>query len=91
MFALRQMSVKSKAVVHGLALYKLKTEYIHPKRLCIHMLTWPFSVYEECTMLCRNFVTVVLNHSPREANKAAHLVARHAETLVEKGATVRPL
>ena len=38
------------------------------------------AIYEECTMLCRNFVIVVFNHSPREANKVAHVLASHAES-----------
>ena len=37
------------------------------------------AIYEECTMLCRNFGVVIFDHSLREANMAAHLVASHAE------------
>ena len=37
------------------------------------------AIFEECTLLCRNFVTVVFDHSPREANRAAHILARNVE------------
>ena len=33
-------------------------------------------------MLCRNFVRVVFDHCPREANRAAHLLASHSESSV---------
>jgi hypothetical protein len=36
------------------------------------------AIYEECSMLCRSF-TKVFFHSPREANTAAHILARHLE------------
>ena len=37
------------------------------------------TIFEECTLLCRNFLVVVFAHSPREANLAAHALARHTE------------
>ena len=37
------------------------------------------AIYEECTLLCRNFTEVVFSHSPREANMAAHVLASRGE------------
>ena len=37
------------------------------------------AIYEECTMLCRGFTEVLFFHSPREANMAAHVLARYSE------------
>jgi ribonuclease HI len=37
------------------------------------------AIYEECSMLCHNFVEVVFSHCPREANMAAHVLARSSE------------
>ena len=30
------------------------------------------AIYDECTLLCRNFARVIFSHFPREANVAAH-------------------
>jgi ribonuclease HI len=37
------------------------------------------AIYEDCTLLCRSFTHVLFNHTPREANMAAHVLARHSE------------
>ena len=37
------------------------------------------AIYEECTLLCRNFTEVVFSHIPREANMAAHVLASRSE------------
>jgi ribonuclease HI len=37
------------------------------------------AIYEECSMLCHSFVEVVFSHCPREANMAAHALARSSE------------
>jgi hypothetical protein len=38
--------------------------------------TWPYAAgYEECVALCRDFVDVVFEHYPREANMVAHTLA----------------
>ena len=34
------------------------------------------TIYEECSFLAHNFDHVIINHCPREANKAADLLAR---------------
>ena len=34
------------------------------------------TIYEECSFLCRNFSRVSFSHSPREANRAAHILAK---------------
>jgi hypothetical protein len=34
------------------------------------------AIYEECPVLCRIFSQIVFYHCPREANMAAHLLAR---------------
>jgi hypothetical protein len=36
------------------------------------------AIYEECSFLCRNFTKTQFSHCPREANMAAHELARHA-------------
>ena len=36
----------------------------------------PAVIYEECSFLCRNFSRVSFSHSPREANRAAHILAK---------------
>jgi hypothetical protein len=41
------------------------------------------TIYEECTFLCRNFTEVVFSHCPREANVAAHSVARFGVGLMQ--------
>jgi len=37
------------------------------------------AIYEKCTQIFRNFTEVVFMHCPREANMAAHVLARHSE------------
>ena len=37
------------------------------------------AIYEECSFLCRSFSRVSFAHCPREANKAAHVLASLAE------------
>jgi ribonuclease HI len=37
------------------------------------------AIYEECSMLCHSFVEVVFSHCPREANMAAHVLARFSD------------
>jgi hypothetical protein len=37
------------------------------------------AIYEECSFLCRNFLEVYFFHCPKEANKAAHILASHSE------------
>ena len=37
-------------------------------------------IYEECTLMCRNFVRVIFDHCSREANRAAHLLASNSES-----------
>ena len=37
------------------------------------------AIYEECTFLCRNFISVSFCHCPREANMAADLLATKSE------------
>jgi hypothetical protein len=37
------------------------------------------AIYEECSMLCHIFTKIVFFHSPREANTATHILARHSE------------
>ena len=37
------------------------------------------AIYEECIFLCRNFTRVIFSHCPREANRAAHNLARFSE------------
>jgi hypothetical protein len=37
------------------------------------------AIYEDCASLCKEFVEVVFEHCPREANKAAHTLASEAE------------
>jgi hypothetical protein len=37
------------------------------------------AIYEECFFLASNFASVKFFHSPREANTAAHILARHLE------------
>jgi hypothetical protein len=37
------------------------------------------AIYEECSMLCHNFIEVVFSHCSREANMVAHALARHSE------------
>jgi hypothetical protein len=34
------------------------------------------AIYEDCTLLCRSFTQVLFWHTPREANMAAHTLAR---------------
>jgi ribonuclease HI len=36
------------------------------------------AIYEECSFLCRNFTETQFSHCPREANMAAHELARHS-------------
>jgi ribonuclease HI len=36
------------------------------------------AIYEECSFLCRNFTEAHFSHCPREANMAAHELARHS-------------
>jgi acyl-coenzyme A synthetase/AMP-(fatty) acid ligase len=36
------------------------------------------AIYEECTLLCRSFARISFSHTPREANLAAHLLARNS-------------
>ena len=36
------------------------------------------AIYEECSFLCRSFAHVLFYHTPREANLAAHNLARHS-------------
>ena len=33
------------------------------------------AIYEECTLLSRNFTEVIFSHCPRESNMAAHVLA----------------
>ena len=37
------------------------------------------AIYEECSFLARNFISIVFSHCPREANMAADLLARNSE------------
>ena len=37
------------------------------------------AIYEECTFFCRNFARVRFGHCPREANMAAHELAKFYE------------
>jgi hypothetical protein len=37
------------------------------------------AIYEDCTLLCRSFTEVLFFHIFREANTAAHTLARHSE------------
>ena len=37
------------------------------------------AIYEECSFLCRNFARVIFKHCPREANRAAHVLAKFNE------------
>ena len=37
------------------------------------------AIYEECTFLCRGFARVSFAHCPREANMAAHELAKFNE------------
>ena len=37
------------------------------------------AIYEECTLLCRYFTRVIFSHCPKEANRAAHNLARFSE------------
>ena len=37
------------------------------------------AIYEECTFLCSNFISIVFSHCPREANMAADLLAKNSE------------
>jgi hypothetical protein len=39
------------------------------------------AIYEECSFLCRSFTETQLSHPSREANMAAHELARHAGVL----------
>jgi ribonuclease HI len=36
------------------------------------------AIYDDCVYLCREFVDVIFEHCPREANNAAHVLAREA-------------
>ena len=38
------------------------------------------AIYEECAFLCRNFARVTFCHCPREANMAAHYLAKFSVT-----------
>jgi hypothetical protein len=35
------------------------------------------AIYEDCTLLCRSFSHFCFSHTPREANMAAHNLARN--------------
>jgi hypothetical protein len=37
------------------------------------------AIYVDCASLCKEFVGIVFEHCPREANKAAHTLASEAE------------
>ena len=37
------------------------------------------AIYEECTFLSSNFISIVFSHCPREANMAADLLAKNSE------------
>ena len=37
------------------------------------------AIYEECSFLARNFISIIFSHCPREANMAADLLARNSE------------
>ena len=37
------------------------------------------AIYEECTFLCHNFSRVIFSHSPKEANRATHNLAKFTE------------
>jgi hypothetical protein len=37
------------------------------------------AIYEECTLLSRNYTEIVFYHCPREANVAAHTLASQSE------------
>ena len=37
------------------------------------------AIYEECSFLARNFISIMFSYCPREANAAADLLARNLE------------
>ena len=37
------------------------------------------AIYEGCSFLARNFISIMFSHCPREANAAADLLARSSE------------
>ena len=37
------------------------------------------AIYEECSFLARNFISIVFSRCPREANMVAHFLARNSE------------
>ena len=37
------------------------------------------AIYEECTFLSSNFISIVFSHCPREANMATDLLAKNSE------------
>ena len=37
------------------------------------------AIYEECSFLARNFISIIFSHCPREANMAADLLATKSE------------
>ena len=42
----------------------------------------PVAIFEDCIILCREFVDVIFEHCPREANMAAHKLASRAVGLL---------
>ena len=38
------------------------------------------AIYEECSFLARNFISICFHHCPREANMAADVLSSNSET-----------